>query len=202
MRFPHDRVRAVVARGMLRTILAAQLGTFPAGLTFRYSSKGKPSLPDADGVRVPFSVSHSGDWVLIGVGGAGRVGVDIERLRPLRDLGRIAERYFAPREIDSLRRVPDDARLGAFYSGWTAKEAYVKAVGGGISHGFHTFAVAIDGSVPPAILEIDGSETAAENWTVWAGEPAPGYRAAAVIDLPTARIIPRIWTGSGGVQPW
>jgi 4'-phosphopantetheinyl transferase len=130
------------------------------------------------------------------------VGVDIERVRPLRDLGRIAERYFAPREIASLREVPDDVRLGAFYSCWTAKEAYVKAIGAGISHGFHTFTVAVGGREPPAILEIDGSEDAARDWTVWAGEPAPGYLAAVAIDVPGARIVPRVWTGSGGASVW
>jgi 4'-phosphopantetheinyl transferase len=204
MRFPEDRARAVVARGMLRTILAAQLEVFPAGLGFRYAEKGKPSLGSVPGIRddlLPsFSVSHSGDWVLIGVGGSGRVGVDIERMRPLRDLDRIAQRFFAPREFATLCETPEHARLRTFFGYWTVKEAYVKALGEGISHGFHTFSVCAGESGPPGIEEVDGSPDAGAGWTVWSGDPVDGYVAAVAMDVPGARVVPRIWTGAGEVE--
>ncbi|MDR0786663.1 MAG: 4'-phosphopantetheinyl transferase superfamily protein [Gemmatimonadota bacterium] len=202
IRFPEDRARALVARGMLRTILAAQSGIPPAGLAFHYSPKGKPTLAPVHKINLPFSVSHSGDWALIGVGGAGRVGVDIERLRPFRKLSAIADRYFAPREITLLHQVDEASRLRTFFSLWTAKEAFVKALGGGISHGFHTFTVLTDNQGQPAVSDVDGSEAEGARWTIWSGEPTPGYLASVAIDLPAARVVPHIWTGSDGEQPW
>src|SRR5690606_21585801 len=106
LRLPRDRVRAIVARGALRVILGSLLDRHPAGLTFRYGPKGKPDL-----VRVPrdpdlsFSVSHSGDWVLVAVAAGQRVGADIEAIRPVPGYGRIADRYFAPRECSDLGAV-------------------------------------------------------------------------------------------------
>src|SRR5258708_6260753 len=45
-RFPRDRARSIISRGLLRVILARYLDREPAAITFRYNAFGKPALPD------------------------------------------------------------------------------------------------------------------------------------------------------------
>lgn len=203
LRQSRDRDRAIIARGGLRAILGTQLGVHPASLAFRYSEKGKPALDmGEDHPPVSFSVSHSGEWVLIAVAAEHRVGADVEALRPIPGFGQIVDRYFAPVECAAIGGVPEERRLDAFFCCWTRKEAYVKALGDGISFGFSRFAVAVDADDTPAILEIEGSADAAAGWTVWSGEPAPGYAAAVAIDTAPIDVVARFWLGSSGVTPW
>lgn len=66
----------------------------------------------------------------------------MERLRPV-DL-RLAERYFHPDEYAALLASPAAARAARFILLWTAKEAYVKALGLGLQRELSTFAVLSD----------------------------------------------------------
>ena len=72
------------------------------------------------------SVSHCDGAVLVAASSA-RIGVDVERLRPL-DRFALA-RMLNPAEIDRVLRSPDPDR--EFFRYWTLKESYVKALGNG-----------------------------------------------------------------------
>jgi 4'-phosphopantetheinyl transferase len=56
----------------------------------------------------------------------------------------VAERYFAPEEIDSLNIAPERLQRERFFALWTLKEAYFKAHGGGIATGLHKVRFQID----------------------------------------------------------
>ena len=61
------------------------------------------------------------------------VGVDVECLRDDFAPEELAAQVFSTHEQDALRAVPAGERHAAFLSQWTAKEAYVKALGRGLS---------------------------------------------------------------------
>jgi 4'-phosphopantetheinyl transferase len=132
-RFPLHRERFVAARSALRRILAAYLDLDPAGLRFQYSPHGKPRL-EQEWLR--FNLAHSEDLALCAVAHGREVGVDIERIRPRPDEG-IPERFFSPSEAAQLRGLPPPA----FYRYWTAKEAWLKARGEGLSVALDSFDV-------------------------------------------------------------
>ena len=103
----------------------------PAGLVFAYGRHGKPSL------RVPgrgpaFNLAHCGDRGLLAVMEHGDLGVDLERLRPLRNDLRIARRQLGARVAADLEALSPVEREQAFLAHWTALEACVKARGEGI----------------------------------------------------------------------
>jgi len=125
--FDADRARSIAGRGGLRWILSAYCGGIPPGdLMFETGLHGKPALI---GLPAPaFNVSHSGECVLIGIMTGAQCGVDIERKRSCLDEESIAQRFFCQREVEWLRRTKD-----GFLRLWTAKEAIIKAVGGGLS---------------------------------------------------------------------
>jgi 4'-phosphopantetheinyl transferase len=124
--FDEDRNRFMAGRGGLRWILSLYCGIPPQALTFETGPHGKPGLPRFPALS--FNMSHSGEYVLIGVTTGADCGVDIECKRRSANEEGIAQRFFCPREVEWLRRTKD-----GFLRLWTAKEAIIKAVGGGLS---------------------------------------------------------------------
>jgi 4'-phosphopantetheinyl transferase len=126
--FPEHRARSAAARGQLREILGAALSLDPRALRFEYGPKGKPSLV---GAPLSFNVTHSGDLALVSLAHVAH-GVDLELHRD-RGYDDVARRFFAAGEVSRLMALPEAQRGSAFFETWTAKEAFVKATGDGIT---------------------------------------------------------------------
>ena len=181
-RHPRDRRRFVSGRAQLRRILGAYTGIAPAHLRFVNGPHGKPALADGGAKHaLQFNLSHSAERALLGVSIGRMVGVDIERQHELAESEDIARRHFAPVEFAQWLALPAAQRSDAFFSCWTRKEAYVKAVGGGLSMDLHAFEVDIDPNVSLCSLRIDGSKATASAWTLWAWRPQAGFRAALAV---------------------
>lgn len=152
----HDRY--VVAHGALREILAALTATTPAAVRFDRRCRhcgdpahGKPELAGAP--ELSFSLSHSASVALVAVTREARVGVDVEVIRARRHLEKLAARVLTPDELRAWRVVPPASRTTAFLRSWTAKEAYLKALGVGLVRPLRTVPVAPDGwSVLPVAV--------------------------------------------------
>ena len=132
--FQRDAIRFAAGRVALRAGLAECLGVEPGLVSFRYGPYGKPELaPPLDRSGLRFNASRSQGLGLFAVTRDRRVGVDIERVRPLPDLDEIAERTLSPVERRRLHRLPPTERLADFFRCWTRTEAYLKAIGTGLA---------------------------------------------------------------------
>lgn len=180
-RFPGLRARFTAARGHLRTVLGNYLHLDPARLEFAYHSRGKPSLTGQGEGQIHFNLAHSQDLALIAVTRAGELGVDVERIRPMRDAEAIAQRFFSPREAEAFRRVPAEARDAAFFSLWTRKEAWLKATGDGIAESLAKIEVAFLPEETPRVLAIAGDAVAGEAWSLCPLNPVDGFVGALAI---------------------
>jgi len=89
----------------LREVLARYLDEDPAEIELREGPHGKPALADPSS-PLRFNLSHSGDLALVAVTQGREVGVDIQKIKPHRDI--------------------------AFYKAWARREAVVKCVGTGL----------------------------------------------------------------------
>jgi 4'-phosphopantetheinyl transferase len=165
-RFRHarDRRRYVAARGLLRQLLAARLGTHPRAVEFSYGAHGKPCLaPGSAAGDMRFNVSHTGDFALFAFSRGREVGVDVEAVLPMRDADTIARHFFSRGELQAYRALePRDRALG-FFTCWTRKEAYLKALGGGLQSPLSEF------DAPPG-------------WSLSSFAPAPGHTAALAVE--------------------
>jgi 4'-phosphopantetheinyl transferase len=133
-----DRAQFIAAHGLLRTILSRCLGIAPAQLRFSKDTHGKPRLAEtSDAVDLRFNLSHSHGIALVAVAEGREVGVDIERKRPDMDILEIAGRFFSPDEFHTLRGLPEVARKQRFFQAWVRKEAFLKAIGKGLSGGLN-----------------------------------------------------------------
>ena len=123
------RSRFVATRHALRIRLGDYLGRAGDSLEFDYGETGKPVLR-AD-PELHFSVAHSGDLALLAFARS-PVGIDLERIRRVPRQARIAPRVLAPDSVLALAALPAQERDDAFIWTWTQREAYVKAIGGGV----------------------------------------------------------------------
>ena len=152
----------------------------PEQLTFVYGPQGKPALHGA-GEGVQFNLSHSRELALLAVTTLPAVGIDIEWMRPLDDMMGIAARFFAAGERARLAEMPAAQRHHAFFDCWTRKEAYIKAIGEGLSRPLHQFEVAFGPHEPARLLSVADDPAEAQRWSLRGFNPAPGYAAALVV---------------------
>ncbi len=179
--FERDRWRFTVARGVLREVLGAYLGREPRDIAFVYGEHGKPALaPPLDASGLEFNVSHSAEVALYAFALHRPVGVDVERMRDLDDLEALAERHFSPAERRALMALPEEDRRVGFYACWTRKEAFVKALGAGLSHPLDAFTVSLAPGEPPRLLDVRGGPAA--RWTIAAFDGEPDYAGAIAVE--------------------
>jgi len=182
-RFPVDCRRFVMARANLRRILASYLHVAAQTLVFDYSEYGKPTLSRPQS-QMRFNVSRSGERALIACTQGREVGVDIEKERQDIEIDDLAKRFFTAPENAKLQAFPLPDRYQAFLRCWTCKEAFVKAVGRGLSLGLDKFDVSLGIGEPGS-----GGATSTEKFSVdgWSLSPIvsntlEGYISAAAVE--------------------
>ncbi len=148
---------------------------------FRAGPYGKPALawPVED---IPFNLSHTGGLALVAIAGSGRVGIDAETVRSEIEVEDLSRRFFAPAEAAEILALSPDARVAAFFTCWTRKEAFVKALGGGLSVPLDHFQVSVRSDQPARLLWVDGEES--DQWSL-RDVSEPGVAAALVVEGPT-----------------
>jgi 4'-phosphopantetheinyl transferase len=176
--FPEHRRSFVIARGILRHLLASYAAVSPSKLRFSYGDQGKPSLGGE--IPVCFNLSHSGDLGLFAFTMNRELGVDIEQHRRMVDLEQIARHFFSEGEVRDLLSLNGPVRETAFYRCWTRKEAFVKAVGEGLSIPLHNFRVALLPAQPASLVELPAKHH--RRWTMYDVSPCDGYSAAIVVE--------------------
>jgi 4'-phosphopantetheinyl transferase len=176
-----DRRRFAVARAGLREQLAARLGRRPEAIKLVCGAQGKPALEQRRGdPDLRFNVSHCDDVAVYAFSRGREIGVDIEEVRHMDDADDIAMRFFSHRENEAyLALAPNDRALG-FFNCWTRKEAFVKALGEGLSHPLDSFDVSLAPGEPARFLRIESASPDGNDWSMESFSPVRGFVAAVV----------------------
>ncbi|WUI04469.1 4'-phosphopantetheinyl transferase superfamily protein [Spirillospora sp. NBC_00431] len=178
-RRPADKARFVTGRFLARTALAEATGLAPGDIRFTTDcphcggAHGKPRLP---GSGLDFSLSHSGERVVLILAEGAEVGVDVEE-ESGRDVDRLAEMVLADPERAALAAMADRRR--GFYHYWTRKEAILKATGHGLASSMSAIHVSAPGA-PAEVIAWD-DEAAVSPIRLADLAPGPGYAAAAAV---------------------
>jgi 4'-phosphopantetheinyl transferase len=175
-RFRELRDDFALSRGSLRVLLSGLGFGTPADLRFTYGPQGKPALDPSSSVR--FNLSHSEGIFACAFARERDVGIDIEYQRPIADCEGIARRFFSPAEQSELMSINEPQRTVAFYNCWVRKEAFVKALGGGLSIPLDCFRVSVAPGHGAALLSVRNRPEEARAWTMFAFSPAPGFSGA------------------------
>jgi 4'-phosphopantetheinyl transferase len=176
--FSRDREYFTATRALLRTILGNYAARDPTQLVFCYSDNEKPSLSPDSGRGLEFNVSHSGTTAVLAFTRGRALGVDVEQLREDFDHDAIARRFFSAREVQQLAALDPTERYPAFFRCWTRKEAYIKAVGTGLSLPLHQFDVSVRPDDGNALLSTRPDSEEAARWILQEVPAGKGYVAA------------------------
>lgn len=181
--FERDRNKFIRTRGLLRIILGRYLEIGPELIEFRYEPGGKPRVADAlNPFRLRFNVSHSAEIALIAVGFGRELGIDVEYIRPNVDVLEIATHFFSPREILELSGLPGNQQIHGFFNCWTRKEAFVKAIGLGLSFPLTAFDVSVRPGEPATLTRLEPNLCEQTQWILWDVSPSDDYAAALAVD--------------------
>ena len=132
-RQPDDMKRHALAHSFKRRLLSRLLSVEPQALRFSSGERGKPYC---DAPNAPwFNITHSGDWVIVGVSELAEIGVDVESAQ--RKTGKGVVDYALTADQKQIVDEASDPAL-SFMCYWTQKEAISKAMGVGLSVGFQT----------------------------------------------------------------
>jgi 4'-phosphopantetheinyl transferase len=178
-RFVEHRQRYVVARASLRQLLAERLRIAPWEVELVANDYGKPRLASVhNSAGLDFNLSHSEALAVYAFTTGSSVGVDVELIRRIADADDLAKCFFSSSETAALRAFPPDRHSLAFLACWTRKEAFIKAMGFGLSCPLDAFDVTIDPDAPARITRIDERIGDVANWRMQAFTPYPSYIAA------------------------
>lgn len=186
-RRPRDRRHYIVAHGRLRELLAERLDIRPEAVALDWDSHGKPRLSGAQAdsgwhFNLSYSDGESGGLALCALSHGRRIGVDVERVRPLDHAESVARHFFSPREYESYRRLAPAHRPLAFFLCWTRKEALIKATGMGLSQDLADFDVTLAPGQPARLLRLGGLPGERCGWHLESIGPVGGRVAALVIE--------------------
>jgi len=169
--FQKDRNEYIVSRGILRRLIGEKISCAPENVAFGYTANGKPYLLNG---AVHFSLSHSNKYVLYAFSFDWEIGVDLEHCNPKTDIEGLAKFSFHPEErriLENCSSIEEKRRL--FFSIWTKKEAFLKALGEGF------------GDISPTAINLASSPAYLPNhnrdfpyWKVISCELIDGYASA------------------------
>ncbi len=155
------RRRFLTGRALLRRTLAALLDLAPVAVPLTTTGRGKPVLERPSPPRpLAFNLSHSGDVVVAAFAPCTRLGVDLEVPGRDHDAVRLAQRFFTPAEAAAVAAATDPAPV--FLHLWTAKEAWMKAVGEGLAISPREVEVAPDPAAPPRLVALPSGHDPAD----------------------------------------
>jgi|SRR5271165_223003 len=183
-RFDIGRTEFVVSRGTLRVLLGAYQGVPADRLQFAYSEFGRPRLARNLGSdAIEFNISHSAGVTLLAFSRHHRIGIDVEKVGREFNAVEIAENFFSQSERARLRHLPTELQHEAFFRCWTRKEAFIKALGEGLSHPLDAFDVSLAPGEPAALLATRPDAREAARWTLREIVVPYGYVATLAVEL-------------------
>jgi 4'-phosphopantetheinyl transferase len=140
-KLPDKALAYIIAHSFMRLLLGSLIQISPQELEFSQGNYGKPSLLQAPKLR--FNLSYSRRFLFFASSTGGELGADIEAIRKLSSMAQMILQQFHPDEKAVLLALPGDEQLRQFYRLWTCKEAYIKALGTGLSLPLDSFAVTL-----------------------------------------------------------
>ncbi|AFZ37756.1 phosphopantetheine-protein transferase [Stanieria cyanosphaera PCC 7437] len=182
-RFPHLKNRFIAARGNLRKILSFYLQIESEFIEFEYSSRGKPQLAaNLNKIGLQFNLSHSQDLALYGFSINQKIGIDLEHLRAISDVEKLAQRFFSEREYKLITNSDLNLQQQVFLQFWTAKEAYLKATGEGLVDSLAEIEFLIKSDQSISLQSVHGNTKIAQNWLIENFIPDSDYIATVAVE--------------------
>lgn len=176
-RMKEDRVQFIAAHAFLRDVLSRYVPERgPETWDYVIGPYGRPELAEQELRWLRFNLSHTGGLAACAVTQALDCGVDVERRDKRRNFLGMSRTAFSELEQANLRQIPEEERQARFYEIWTLKEAYIKAIGMGLSQPLHQFSFELD--VPDGPRFEPAPRRPAKPWAFYLDRPTEQHQLA------------------------
>lgn len=118
-----NRYQSLLGRLVVRYGIARYYGIMNP--TILHDTYGRPYIKDND--EIDFNITHSEEWVAVIFSSEGKAGIDIEVASSSHIT--FPETIFHPYELEAYNAFPPADQKEYFFTRWTLKEAYIKAIG-------------------------------------------------------------------------
>jgi 4'-phosphopantetheinyl transferase len=197
-KFQSDKRHFVAARAILKCILGGYTGMTAKNLIFERNMYGKPRLIQPGRERqLFFNLSHSREMALVACAINREVGIDIERIDLSINFQEILDRYFTASERLTFVSLERCQRREKFFEYWTCKEAYLKAIGLGLSKRLNSFRLVIDGTIN-IVEEKEGLQN--KTWSIQLLPVRRPWVAALAASGQAVRTLFLNWNGAGQIK--
>jgi len=122
-----------------------------------------------------FNVAHSDSLAVYAISREQEVGIDLERVRPIREAEQITDFLFTKSERAQMSLLPPERKTEAFFQYWTGKEAFLKAHGEGIGASLNQVEVSFMSGKPMQAYQLDGGPRRIADLQLQSFAPASGY---------------------------
>jgi 4'-phosphopantetheinyl transferase len=184
--FLHDRHAYIAAHAVARALLTHWTGHEASSWRFIIGPYGKPEVVSPlDQPALRINLSHTRGLIGVALTPHHDIGVDVEWLERQCDIDGLAQQVFTPEERALLHNKPADQKQDIFLTLWTLKEAYIKAIGKGLSQPLDAFHFSLE---PLAIqfkaALLDDVPNDPKTWGFHRANPTDTHRLALAIRHP------------------
>ena len=184
-RFDVHRHLYLVSHALLRSVLSLYRDIAPAQWRFETGHYGRPEIATpAEGPRLRFSLSHTEGLAACAVGVDAGIGLDVEALDRRFSLASVIGRVLSELERRDVMERDGDARMERFFTYWTLKEAYLKAVGAESPLPLRAFHFLIDGDYAPEIGFDRPIRDVGDHWHFYRFKPSDRHCLALAASFP------------------
>lgn len=130
---PKVRTEFCAAHSLLRIALSQYHQVLPSEWQFTYDANGRPFITWPQELNLHFSLTHTSTLVACAISAQKLIGIDVEDTERSVSHQDIAERIFSKQELEEFAAVSPPSKGHFFFTIWTLKEAFTKAMGLGLS---------------------------------------------------------------------
>lgn len=188
--FEKDQHSYLVSHALLRHALSKYSTIDPSQWDFFYNSHGKPDLKiNADNKsfdpEIKFNLTHTKGLCACVLTINRLCGIDAEYIYRKNNLAGVARRMFANKELEVIQKSGNEK---LFYDFWTLREAYVKALGTGLTGSSKDFYFCLntdisnEEKIQKASLHFVNSEQGSNQWQFNLFSPKKDYRLSIAVE--------------------
>ena len=186
-----DRDKFILCHGCLHLVAGRYLQIDPVHVKFIQGENGKLFLASYPGEQLYFNLSHSDKYALFAFGDTKNIGIDIEFVQHVAEINLMSRSIMTDREFLIWTSFPDSLKEKLFYRIWTLKEAYVKALGLGLTKNLVSFDVlnCINYDKFDFSIDLVKLDDRFPGWSFFSFSPAFSYEAAIISDFKPENIL-------------
>jgi 4'-phosphopantetheinyl transferase len=195
------KYRSIISKVIAKNILSKYLGININQITFAYNKFGKPTIfPNINHFNLNFNISHSFHMGIIALTKQNLIGIDIERIIALKDMDDIINLCFNDYEINRLSCLRNPSKMMIFYKIWTGKEAFVKAIGQGLTFPLKNIAFDFDNDMGINLKYIKNYPDSLTKWKIYNFSPQENYTSTLAVKNDSIQIKRFKWNHLNNIE--